>query len=91
MKQQLPCTDMLGGQFIWCLGFTEMVLAERRPVCCTQLKVQHFLPSSSNKEQRATKLLHFRNVHSSVLMNMLHETKIISLASDFKGLRSRVE
>lgn len=49
---------------------------------------QYFLPGSFNKEQ---KCLHFRNMHSLMLMSMLHETKTISLASDFKGLRSNVE
>lgn len=79
LKQQLPCTDILEVQFIWCLSFTEMDLAETRFVSCTQLKVQHFLPSSSNKEPVL------------VLMNIQHETKTISLANDFKELRPSVE
>lgn len=28
LKQQLLCTDTLGGQFIWCLRLAEMDLAE---------------------------------------------------------------
>lgn len=89
LKQQLPFTDMIGVWFIWCLRFTEIGLAERRLMCCTQLKVSSI--SYLVLLTKCQKLLHFRNVHSLWLMNMLHETKTISLARDFKGLRPSVE
>lgn len=49
-----------------------------------QLKIQCFLPSSPKRQ------INFRNMHPLMLMKEIRETKAITLASDFKGLRSSI-
>lgn len=85
LKQQLLCTDTLGRQFIWCLRLAEMDRAEWGLCIAQSWKSSTFYLDLLAKGQT-----HFRNMHPLMLMNVVHETKTITLANDFKGLRSSV-
>lgn len=85
LKHQLLCTDTFGGQFIWYLRLAEMDRTE------WGLSITHSWKSSTSYLVLLIKSqTNFRNVYPLMLMNAVYETKAITLASDFKGLRSSV-